>query len=81
MRKSNIRNQITRSEARAFRRRWEIVNNVEKKMLRIASADEKLEHLAMLMSLAKELGWKTTSGGEVRHVRDRWNKLRKAYHA
>lgn len=81
MRKTGIRSRITRSEAMAFRRRWKIVNNVEKKMLRITSADEKLGQLTMLMSLAKELGWKMAFEVEVRHVRDRWNKLRKAYHA
>lgn len=81
MKKSVIKNRITKSDARAFRRRWEIVNNVEKDMLRITSADEKLEHLAMLMSFAKELGWNTSFRAEVSKVRERWNKLRKAYHA
>lgn len=81
MRKSGTKSRITKSEAQTFRRRWEIVNNVEKKMLRITSADEKLGQLTMLMSLAKELDWKSTLEAEVRQIRDRWNKLRKVYHA
>jgi len=50
-------------------------------MLRITSAEEKLGQLTMLMSLAKELGWKMSFGVEVSKVRERWNKLRRAYHA
>lgn len=80
MKKSGIKNRITKSDALAFARRWKIVNDTEKRMLRVASNEEKFEHLTMLMDLAKELGWKTSFKVEVSKVRDRWNKLRKVYH-
>ncbi len=81
MKKSGIKNRITKSDASAFARRWKIVNDTEKRMLRATSEEEKLEHLIMLMDLAKELDWKMSFKAEVNKVRDRWNKLRKVYHA
>jgi len=81
MKKPKTKIQITRSEAVSFRKRWEIVNTFEKEELRALSVDEKLGQLAMLMALAKELEWTVATDIEVSATRDRWNKLREAYHA
>ena len=67
----------TKLEARAFMERWKTVNAMEKQALRITSADEKLNQLAELMTLAAEFGWKRKFKREERKVRDRWNRLRK----
>jgi len=81
MEKSKTKSKITKREALAFRKRWRIVNTFEKEELRALSVDEKFGQLAMLMALAKELGWAVTTDMEASMTRDRWNKLREAYHA
>ncbi len=81
MKKLNAHSQITRSDAIAFRKRWEMVNAFEKKELRALPANEKLRQLAMLMALAKELDWTEALEKEASKIRNRWNKLRKAFHA
>ncbi len=80
MKRLNTRSQIRRSDAVAFRRRWEMVNAFEEQELRALSVDEKLAQLAMLMRLARELDWTEALEREASKVRNRWNKLRKAYH-
>ncbi len=80
MKKPNTPSRITEAEAVAFKKRWELVNAFEKKGLRSLSANEKLVQLATLMALAKELGWTEALEREASKVRNRWNKLRKAYH-
>jgi hypothetical protein len=82
MKKLNVnRNQITKEDAMAFRKRWKMVNAFEESELRALSANEKLGQLAMLMAFAKELDWTEALEREASKVRNRWNKLRKAYHA
>ena len=81
MKKLNTRRQITKADAVAFRKRWKMVNAIQEEELRALSADEKLGQLAMLMTLAKELDWTEPLEGEASKVRNRWNELRKAYHA
>ena len=81
MKKLNTHSLITKADALAFKKRWEMVNAFEKKGLRALSANEKLGQLAMLMALAKELDWTEALEREASKVRNRWNKLRKAYHA
>ena len=80
MKKLKIKNQITKSEAMAFKQRWEIVNAFEKKELCNTCMDEKIEQLNILMTSAKEVGWTKTMEAEVNKVRDRWNRLRRVYH-
>jgi hypothetical protein len=81
MKKAKPKNRITKSEALEFRKRWKIANALEEEELRALSANEKLEQLAMLMALAKELDWTEPMEREASKVRSRWNKLRKVYHA
>ena len=73
-------NRISKSEARAFRKRWKIVNAAEKEELCNTPEDEKLEQLMILMTSAKELGWTKKLEIEADEVRNRWNELRKVYH-
>lgn len=80
MRKLKTKKQISKSEAQAFRKRWEIVNTFEKEELRLISANEKIGQLMTLMASAKELGWTEVLEMEANVVRDRWNELRKVYH-
>jgi len=75
-----MKNRITKSEARAFRTRWEIVNNAERQELRNIPVIEKFRQLVALMSSVEELGWTKALAAEEKEVRERWNKLRKYYH-
>ena len=70
---------IERSQARAFMRRWALVNALEKETLKATPVDDKLRQLAVLMISADRMGWKMKMETEVREIRDRWNKLRKVY--
>lgn len=74
-----MKNRITKSEALAFRMRWEMINDAERRELRNTSLVEKFSQLAALMSSVKEMGWtKGLRAGE-KEVRERWNKLRRYY--
>ncbi len=75
------KNKLTKAQAMAFRKRWDMVNAFQMSEVRALSANEKLGQLATLMALAKELGWIGALEKEAGEVRARWNKLRKAYHA
>ena len=75
-----MKNKITKLEARAFRRRWKIVNHAERQELRNIPEIEKFRQLVALMSSVEELGWTKALAAEEKAVRNRWNKLRKYYH-
>jgi hypothetical protein len=75
-----MKNRITKSEVKAFRSQWKIVNNAERKELRDTPAIEKFKQLVALMSSVEELGWTKALLVEEKEVRNRWNKLRKYYH-
>jgi len=81
MKKVKRKNRLTKSEALAFKRRWRFANAFEKEELRLLSYDEKLEQLIMLTASAKEFDWIKSLEAEANEVRDRWNELRKVYHA
>jgi hypothetical protein len=69
--------KIKRSEALAFRRRWKIINALEKEELRNTPESKKLGQLAVLIQFAREIG--RESEKERKAVQDRWNMLRKGY--
>jgi len=75
-----MKNKITKSEARAFRTSWKIVNNAERKELRDTPVIEKFNQLVALMSSVEEMGWTKALTAEDKEVRNRWNKLRRYYH-
>jgi hypothetical protein len=70
--------RITREEARAFRRRWEAINAAEREELRAMSMEDKLRQLAALMASRDLFDWTEDMKSEA-EVRERWNRLRKAY--
>jgi hypothetical protein len=75
-----MKNRLTKSEALAFKMRWEMINDAERKELRRTSSVEKFSQLAALMSSVKEIGWAKGLRAEEKEVRKRWNKLRRHYH-
>ncbi len=74
-----MKHRITKSEALAFRKRWNLINDAERKELRNTSWIEKFSQLAALMNSAKEMGWTKGLRAENKEVRNRWNKLRRYY--
>lgn len=73
--------RLTRREAQAFKRRWEAVNAAEREELAATPVAHKFHQLAALMTSAAELGWTEALAAEESQVRDRWTRLRRAYHA
>jgi uncharacterized protein YabN with tetrapyrrole methylase and pyrophosphatase domain len=71
--------RITREEARAFRRRWEAINAAEREELRAMSMEDKLRQLAALMASRELFSWTDEMRNEEAEVRERWDRLRKAY--
>jgi hypothetical protein len=52
-----MKRPMTKAEGRAFKRRWRLVNEFEKKELQRTSLETKFRQLAALMASAKQLGW------------------------
>ncbi len=74
-----MRRKLTKGEAQAFRKRWNTVNEAERKELRETSAVNKLRQRAALMGSVRQLGWTRLLEEEEAAVRDRWNRLREVY--
>jgi hypothetical protein len=70
---------ISKKEGRAFFRRWRRVNKREIQELRETFVDTKLRQLAALMASAEQIGWSEALREGEAEVRDRWNRLRRAY--
>jgi hypothetical protein len=70
---------ISKSEGKAFLRRWRLVNAREKKELRKTPLEVKLRQLAALMASANQMGWTDALAEGEAEVRDRWQRLRKLY--
>jgi len=73
--------KMTKAEGQAFQKRWDAINRAEREELRNTSVSDKLHQLAALMASIDQLGWREALEEEESEVRDRWNKLRKAYRA
>jgi len=73
--------KTTKAEAREFQARWQRVNAAEIEELRRMSPEEKLRQTAALMESAGAFGWDKSHAEEDQRVRERWNRLRKAFHA
>jgi hypothetical protein len=71
---------ITKSEAQDFKKRWEAVNIYERKELQETPFLQKLEKLAVLMASVKPLGWFEALSEDEEGVRERWKRLKRAYH-
>ena len=71
--------KIAKSAARAFQRRWSLVNEAEREELRTAPAELKFRQLEALMSAAGLLGRGRLFPEDEAEVRERWQRLRKGY--
>jgi putative transcriptional regulator len=77
MGKNQSPGHMTRGEAKAFKRRWEIVNTAEKEELATTPVAHKFRQLMSLMTTAGKLGWTSNMETEEAQVRDRWALLRR----
>lgn len=62
-------------EIRAYKKRWDLVAEVEREELTRMSTAQKFADLAMLMGVARALDDSTDRDDEVEQVRRRWNLL------
>jgi len=67
--------QINKSEAQAFRKRWDAVNAADKKELRKISSARKFRQLSSLITWGRYFGWMESGEDGVAEVRKRWNRL------
>lgn len=70
---------MTKTEAKKFRKRWEMVNAAEREELRKTPAEVKFRQLEALMASVDQLGWADALAAEEESVRARWQKLKAAY--
>ncbi len=67
---------MTKEEARAWKERWRLVNEIERQELRAMTPIEKLRQLATMMEAARDFGWQTSTPEEIEAIRARWRRLR-----
>jgi len=67
---------MTPEEARAFKRRYERMNEIEAEELRKTPVDVKLRQLASLMASVKAMGWDEALQEGDEEVWRRWQRLR-----
>jgi hypothetical protein len=73
-----MKRRMTPAEARAWKARWELVNDAEREELRATPLALKLKQLGTLMTWARQLRWTEALAAEEDVVRQRWIRLRKA---
>ncbi|MCZ6820934.1 MAG: hypothetical protein O7G31_15810 [Calditrichaeota bacterium] len=71
--------KLTKEQALAFRKRWQIVNAAEIKELRNTSLAEKLQQTAALMASVQAMGWSETLDSDETEIWQRWQQLREKY--
>ena len=71
--------QLSKAEARAFRKRWQRVNAREEEELRSTPLEVKWQQFNTLLAWAHQLGWAAALGEGEAEVRQRWARLRKAH--
>lgn len=71
--------QLTKAEARAFQKRWQLVNAREVEEMRATSIDVKWQQFNTLLRWAYEFGWTEALAEGEAEVRERWNRIRKAF--
>jgi hypothetical protein len=69
---------LSNPEARAFRKRWQLVNARELDEVRSASMELRWQQFKTLLAWAQEFGWSEVLRDEEDQVRQRWARLRKA---
>ena len=68
---------LTKAEARAFRRRWQLAGSREEEELRATSLEVRLRQFNTLLGWAHQFGWTAALGDGEDEVRKRWMQLRK----
>ncbi len=71
--------RLTREQAESYMARWEPVREIELEELRATPIEVKFQQLAGLMASGRALGWIPPDRFDDQEVRDRWQKLRRAY--
>ncbi len=71
--------KMSRKDTQEWRRRWRAVDVHRIKELRAMSVEEKLRQLTELMSTPVSAEWLKKREEDLKIVRERWVKLRKAY--
>ena len=69
---------LTKSEAQAFKKRWERVNAREVEEMRSTSIEVKWLQFNTLLRWAYEFGWTEALAEGDAEVRERWMRIRKA---
>lgn len=75
----DMKKTITKAEARAFHKRWNMVNAEESEELRRTPLARKLQQLNALVAWGEHFGWKDPRPNGSEEVRKRWARLRRAY--
>lgn len=70
--------RMTKAEAKAWKARFEALNEYEREELRNTPVSVKIRQLAALMATARQLGWEEALASGEEEVRERWRRLRKA---
>ncbi|NIR48808.1 hypothetical protein GWO43_10275 [candidate division KSB1 bacterium] len=71
--------RITKEQASAFRKRWQVINELEIRELRRTTMEEKLGKTAVLMASVESMGWSDPDHQEEAEVWERWRRLREIY--
>jgi len=71
--------RLTKAEARAFRRRWQLVNAREEEELRSTSLEVRWRQFNTLLGWAEQFGWATDLSEGEDEVRQRWARLRRGF--
>lgn len=75
-----MKKPISKAQARAFKKRWAVINAWQREELRKTSFIQKLQKLSALMASVKELGWDESLSIGEEEVRERWRKLKRESH-
>lgn len=67
---------MTKDEARLFKQRWQLVNDVIIEEARGAPVSLRLGQLAVMFAAGYELGWSERLQTGEEEVRQRWQRLR-----
>lgn len=71
--------RMTKAEAKAWKARFEALNEFEREELRKTTFDTKLRQLVTLMQWGRAFGWQKCPAEGENEVRDRWIRLKKHY--
>jgi hypothetical protein len=72
---------MTKAEVKAWKARWELVNQMDLDAAKRVSPEERYRGLLQMMRFALSFPVTRQRKGEERAAAARWRKLRKAYHA